>query len=396
MTNDGRMKATATSVAPRTPRRPSRGRSRAARRAARARAARAPAPRRSPRARSSRAARRGRAACSRRARSDRRSRTCRAGGSTGEIAQRVGSPGRRLARARGAAVDELLPRSLRRKYLVEGVEHGRAAREARFVVGRAARRCRRSGARRRGSLDGRTSRPSGRCRGRSLRSRASAGSSRPKAREQHLEGAAVAVVRVLGLEHVEAQLAALRAVAAGGHELEGRAVVDEAPDEPGAGDAIDVDALARDPASASGRRRWTASASHGSGLGRSRSARSRCVQAGDESFDGSRPGAPKKSIRTISSRRLRKRASAAPLPSAPRRRASACGTAPSRGRTFAPRRQASGSPLRARGRNTPRTSSSVRPSTSRASQRDASPRSLWISRSTHSKSSRASSVFGRR
>ena len=75
----------------------------------------------------------------------------------------------------------------------------------------------------------------------------SAGSPRPQAREQHLEGAAVALVRELGLEHVEPKLAGLGDVALGGHELEAGLRVDEAPDEPGRGDPVDVDTRARHP-----------------------------------------------------------------------------------------------------------------------------------------------------
>jgi hypothetical protein len=54
-------------------------------------------------------------------------------------------------------------------------------------------------------------------------------------------------VRELGVEHVEAQLARRRRVTASGHELERRLLVDEATDQPRAGDAVDVDALPGDP-----------------------------------------------------------------------------------------------------------------------------------------------------
>ena len=64
-----------------------------------------------------------------------------------------------------------------------------------------------------------------------LGDRAERGSPRPTL-EQHLEGAAVALVGELGLEHVEPELAGLGDVALGGHELEARLRVDEAPDEP--------------------------------------------------------------------------------------------------------------------------------------------------------------------
>ena len=75
----------------------------------------------------------------------------------------------------------------------------------------------------------------------------SAGSSRPCPGEQHLEGAAVALVGELGLEHVEAQLAGLGLVALRGDELEARLRVDEAPDQPGRADAVDVHPAPRHP-----------------------------------------------------------------------------------------------------------------------------------------------------
>src|SRR5215467_642953 len=64
---------------------------------------------------------------------------------------------------------------------------------------------------------------------------------------QHLERAFVALVRELGLEHVEAQLAFVGAIALAGYEFEVRLGIDETPDQPSAGDAIDVYALSRDP-----------------------------------------------------------------------------------------------------------------------------------------------------
>ena len=70
------------------------------------------------------------------------------------------------------------------------------------------------------------------------------------ASEQHLERAEVTFMRELGLEHVEAQLAGLRPVAPGRHELESCPGVDETPDQPGARDAVDMDSLARDPRTA--------------------------------------------------------------------------------------------------------------------------------------------------
>ena len=84
----------------------------------------------------------------------------------------------------------------------------------------------------------------------------------PDAREQHLEGAAVALVRELALEHVEAHLARLRLVAVARHELEARAGIDEAADQPRRRDAIDLHALARHPhATLAVRRRADGSAS---------------------------------------------------------------------------------------------------------------------------------------
>ena len=54
---------------------------------------------------------------------------------------------------------------------------------------------------------------------------------------QHLEGAFVALVREISLEHVETQFALLRAVAFAGNELEAGLRVDEAAYHPSAGDA---------------------------------------------------------------------------------------------------------------------------------------------------------------
>src|SRR5262249_5968807 len=69
----------------------------------------------------------------------------------------------------------------------------------------------------------------------------------PKAADQHFEAAPVALVGELGLEHVEAQLAWLGHVAARRHEFEPRAGIYESPDEPGAGDPVDMHAAARHP-----------------------------------------------------------------------------------------------------------------------------------------------------
>src|SRR5262249_15738015 len=65
--------------------------------------------------------------------------------------------------------------------------------------------------------------------------------------EQNLEGAAVPHVRERRLEHIEGDLVPFRGVSLPGHELERGLLVDEASDQPRAGDAIDVDVLARNP-----------------------------------------------------------------------------------------------------------------------------------------------------
>jgi hypothetical protein len=123
-----------------------------------------------------------------------------------------------------------------------------------------------------------------------------------EALHQHLEGAAIALVGVLRLEHVEAQLAGRRLVALAGHELEARLLVDEVPDKPGAGNAVDLDALACDPGAPRGYlwprdflRRFNLRWFHG------------LLQFGDKRLGASRPLAPKKSMATTSSKRLRSR-----------------------------------------------------------------------------------------
>ena len=65
--------------------------------------------------------------------------------------------------------------------------------------------------------------------------------------EQHFERALVALVRELGLEHVEAQFARMRAIPLAGYEFESSLRIDKAADQPGAGDAIHIDALPCDP-----------------------------------------------------------------------------------------------------------------------------------------------------
>src|SRR5205823_3046567 len=62
---------------------------------------------------------------------------------------------------------------------------------------------------------------------------------------QDLEGAEIALVRELGLEHVEAELARLGTISLARYEFEPRVRVDDAPNQPGARDPIDVDALPR-------------------------------------------------------------------------------------------------------------------------------------------------------
>src|SRR5579863_1488556 len=65
--------------------------------------------------------------------------------------------------------------------------------------------------------------------------------------DQHLEGAPVSLVGKFCLKHVEAQLAWLRYIPFGENELKVRIPIDEAPNQPGACHAIDMDALASDP-----------------------------------------------------------------------------------------------------------------------------------------------------
>src|SRR3954471_1488607 len=67
------------------------------------------------------------------------------------------------------------------------------------------------------------------------------------AAQQDLKRAAVALVRELGFEHVEAQLAGLPPVAFGRQDLEPPLGVDEAADQPRGGDPVDVNARTGDP-----------------------------------------------------------------------------------------------------------------------------------------------------
>ena len=80
-----------------------------------------------------------------------------------------------------------------------------------------------------------------------------------EAGEEHLERAAVALVRKLRVEHVEPELAWPGAVVLANDELEPRVRVDEPADEPAARHPVNVDALPGDPRSAAATvdtRRW--------------------------------------------------------------------------------------------------------------------------------------------
>src|SRR5712691_491033 len=65
--------------------------------------------------------------------------------------------------------------------------------------------------------------------------------------DQRLERARLAFMGVLCLKHVESDFTGLRAIALWTHELEARLRIDEAPDEPGAGNPIDVHTFSGDP-----------------------------------------------------------------------------------------------------------------------------------------------------
>src|SRR5262245_25692009 len=66
-------------------------------------------------------------------------------------------------------------------------------------------------------------------------------------RHEDLEGAEVAFMRELRLEHVEAKLLCFRLVTLGRHELEAGVGVDKPANQPGARDAVNVDAFPRHP-----------------------------------------------------------------------------------------------------------------------------------------------------
>src|SRR6516225_9798167 len=82
-----------------------------------------------------------------------------------------------------------------------------------------------------------------------LADRAQRGVLEAGALNQHLESALVTFMSELRLEHVEAQLAFLRSIAFARYELEARLRIDEAANQPGAGDPISVDTLAGYPGS---------------------------------------------------------------------------------------------------------------------------------------------------
>src|SRR5262245_16812492 len=65
--------------------------------------------------------------------------------------------------------------------------------------------------------------------------------------QQHLERAAVALVRELRLEHIEAQLTPTGFIPFRRHELERGVRIDEAPNQPSRADAIHMDLAPRDP-----------------------------------------------------------------------------------------------------------------------------------------------------
>ncbi len=65
--------------------------------------------------------------------------------------------------------------------------------------------------------------------------------------EQDLEAAAVALMGDLAFEHVEAQLPRLRHIALARHEADDGIGIDEATDQPAAGDAVDMHVPARHP-----------------------------------------------------------------------------------------------------------------------------------------------------
>src|SRR5437667_511075 len=68
-----------------------------------------------------------------------------------------------------------------------------------------------------------------------------------EARHKDLKSAEVAVVRELSFKHVEAELLSLRLVALGRHELDAGVGVDKPANQPGARDAVDVNALSSHP-----------------------------------------------------------------------------------------------------------------------------------------------------
>src|SRR4051812_22745276 len=65
--------------------------------------------------------------------------------------------------------------------------------------------------------------------------------------EQHFKRALVAFMRKFGLEHIETKFALIRLIAFAHDEFEARVWIDESADQPGARNAIDVNALPRHP-----------------------------------------------------------------------------------------------------------------------------------------------------
>src|SRR2546421_456875 len=86
-----------------------------------------------------------------------------------------------------------------------------------------------------------------------LRDSAKRGIVERNAVEQHFKCAFVALMRELGLEHVEPQLAFVRSISLARYEFEASLRVNEAAYQPRAPDPVHVHALPRDPCSAAQR-----------------------------------------------------------------------------------------------------------------------------------------------
>src|SRR5437660_4808296 len=233
---------------------PSRGRSRAGPRAGPGRAAQRRGPPCTPARRSSRAAPPGPVACVRRAQSARRTPGCRAAGSRGETPAGSNARPRGSSSSRcllGLACCACLGRGGRQRR-VQRVEERGAVRQPRGVLRVLLRDAGDQ------SLDpGRLGPPELGFLAvdvvHDLRDDAERAIVEPEARHERLEGAGIPLVRVLGLEHVEPELAWPRPVSLGGDELELRLRVDEPANEPRARDAIDVDPLPGYPRGTAGR-----------------------------------------------------------------------------------------------------------------------------------------------